>query len=94
MVSAITREPRQLFDYHSHQKRYESIQLKRENGSGEIESAHRYIPQKRLNIPGATGHRDTILSENWRGDKTHQFFRVIFWLKPLLLIRFDSLVTP
>lgn len=29
-------------------------------GSGEIESAHRYIPQKRLKIPGATWHPDTI----------------------------------
>ncbi len=29
-------------------------------GSGEIESAHRYIPQKRLKIPGATWHPETI----------------------------------
>ena len=29
-------------------------------GSGEIESAHRYIPQKRLKIPGATWHPNTI----------------------------------
>ena len=29
-------------------------------GSGEIESAHRYIPQKRLKIPGATWHPLTI----------------------------------
>ena len=29
-------------------------------GSGEIESAHRYIPQKRLKIPGACWHPDTI----------------------------------
>lgn len=29
-------------------------------GSGEIESTHRYIPQKRLEIPGATWHPDTI----------------------------------
>ncbi len=29
-------------------------------GSGEIESAHRYIPQKRLKIPGATWHPDNI----------------------------------
>lgn len=29
-------------------------------GSGEIESAHRYIPQKRLKLPGATWHPDTI----------------------------------
>ena len=28
--------------------------------SGEIESAHRYIPQKRLKIPGATWHPDNI----------------------------------
>nr|WP_245602846.1 UPF0236 family protein [Gloeothece verrucosa] len=29
-------------------------------GSGEIESAHRYIPQKRLKLPGATWHPDSI----------------------------------
>jgi hypothetical protein len=29
-------------------------------GSGEVESAHRYIPQKRLLIPAATWHPDTI----------------------------------
>lgn len=29
-------------------------------GSGEVESAHRYIPQKRLKVPGATWHPDTI----------------------------------
>lgn len=29
-------------------------------GSGEIESAHRYIAQKRLKIPGATWHPDTV----------------------------------
>lgn len=29
-------------------------------GSGEVESAHRYIPQKRLKIPGATWHPNTI----------------------------------
>ena len=29
-------------------------------GSGEVESAHRYIPQKRLKIPGATWHPDRI----------------------------------
>ena len=29
-------------------------------GSGEVESAHRYIRQKRLKIPGATWHPDTI----------------------------------
>ena len=28
--------------------------------SGEIESAHKYIPQKRLKIAGATWHPDTI----------------------------------
>ncbi|MEH2169660.1 MAG: hypothetical protein V7K41_23990 [Nostoc sp.] len=28
-------------------------------GSGEVESAHRYISQKRLKIPGATWHPDT-----------------------------------
>jgi hypothetical protein len=29
-------------------------------GSGEVESAHRYIPQKRLKMPGATWHPDTV----------------------------------
>lgn len=29
-------------------------------GSGEVESAHRYIPQKRLKIPGATWHPYTV----------------------------------
>ncbi len=28
--------------------------------SGEVESAHRYIPQKRLKIPGATWHPDIV----------------------------------
>jgi hypothetical protein len=30
-------------------------------GSGEVESAHRYIPQKRLKIPGATWHPDIVV---------------------------------
>ena len=29
-------------------------------GSGEIESSHKYIPQKRLKIPGATWHPDSL----------------------------------
>ena len=29
-------------------------------GSGKVESAHRYIPQKRLKILGATWHPDTV----------------------------------
>lgn len=29
-------------------------------GSGEVESAHRYIPQKRLKIPEATWHPNTV----------------------------------
>ncbi len=29
-------------------------------GSGEVESAHRYIPQKRLKIPGASWHPNTV----------------------------------
>lgn len=29
-------------------------------GSGEVESAPRYIPQKHLKIPGATWHPDAI----------------------------------
>ncbi|AUB43316.1 Transposase (plasmid) [Nostoc flagelliforme CCNUN1] len=41
-----------------HYDKYRSMGLP--IGSGEIESAHRYIPQKRLKIPGATWHPDTI----------------------------------
>ena len=41
-----------------HYDKYRSLGLP--IGSGEIESAHRYIPQKRLKIPGATWHPDTI----------------------------------
>ncbi len=29
-------------------------------GSGEIESSHKYIPQKRLKIPGSTWHPDSL----------------------------------
>jgi hypothetical protein len=29
-------------------------------GSGEVESAHRYIPQERLKISGACWHPDTV----------------------------------
>lgn len=29
-------------------------------GSGEIESSHKYIPQKRLKLPGATWHPDRL----------------------------------
>ena len=29
-------------------------------GSGEVESAHRYIPQERLKIPGACWHPNTV----------------------------------
>jgi hypothetical protein len=29
-------------------------------GSGEIESAHRYVPQKRLKLPGACWHPDSV----------------------------------
>lgn len=29
-------------------------------GSGEIESSHKYIPQKRLKLPGATWHPDSL----------------------------------
>ncbi|MCP3681898.1 MAG: hypothetical protein GY861_04335 [bacterium] len=29
-------------------------------GSGEVESAHRYVPQKRLKLPGASWHPDSI----------------------------------
>lgn len=41
-----------------HYDKYRSLGLP--IGSGEIESAHRYIPQKRLKLPGATWHPDTI----------------------------------
>lgn len=41
-----------------HYQRYRDEGLP--SGSGEIESAHRYIPQKRLKIPGACWHPDTI----------------------------------
>ena len=29
-------------------------------GSGEVESAHKYVPQKRMKLPGACWHPDTI----------------------------------
>jgi len=29
-------------------------------GDGEVESAHRYVPQKRLNLPGACWHPDNV----------------------------------
>ena len=41
-----------------HYQKFESLGLP--IGSGEIESAHKYIPQKRLKISGATWHPDTI----------------------------------
>ncbi|KAF3886837.1 MULTISPECIES: hypothetical protein [Nostocales] len=41
-----------------HYNKYRSMGLP--IGSGEVESAHRYIPQKRLKIPGATWHPNTI----------------------------------
>ncbi len=41
-----------------HYRKFQSLGLP--IGSGEIESAHRYIPQKRLKIPGATWHPDSI----------------------------------
>ena len=37
-----------------HSRKFQSLGLP--IGSGEIESAHKYIPQKRLKIPGATWH--------------------------------------
>ncbi len=39
-----------------HYRKFQSLGLP--IGSGEVESAHRYIPQKRLKIPGATWHPD------------------------------------
>lgn len=50
-------------------------------GSGEIESAHRYIPQQRLKIPGASWHPSTInpmlalriiRANNWWQDFWHR----------------------
>ena len=41
-----------------HYDKYRSMGLP--IGSGEVESAHRYIPQKRLKIAGATWHPNTI----------------------------------
>ena len=41
---------------HYHRYRDEGLP----SGSGEVESAHRYIPQKRLKIPGACWHPSTI----------------------------------
>ena len=41
-----------------HYRKFRSLGLP--IGSGEIESAHRYIPQKRLKIPGATWHPFSI----------------------------------
>jgi hypothetical protein len=62
-------------------------------GSGEVESAHRYIPQKRLKIPGATWHRDTVnpmlalrvvRANNWWDD---------FWLQQSVTAKMASSVT-
>lgn len=62
-----------------HYEKYQSLGLP--IGSGEIESAHRYIPQKRLKIPGATWHPDTInpmlalrviRANDWWNDFWHQ----------------------
>jgi hypothetical protein len=62
-----------------HYDKYRSLGLP--IGSGEIESAHRYIPQKRLKIPGATWHPDTInpmlalrviRANDWWSDFWHQ----------------------
>jgi hypothetical protein len=61
-----------------HYENYRSLGLP--IGSGEIESAHRYIPQKRLKLPGATWHPDTInpmlalrviRANNWWNDFWH-----------------------
>lgn len=55
-------------------------------GSGEVESAHRYIPQKRLKIPGACWHPDTVnpmlslrvlRANGWWGDFWRQRGRAI-----------------
>jgi hypothetical protein len=62
-----------------HYDKYRSLGLP--IGSGEIESAHRYISQKRLKIPGATWHPDTInpmlalrviRANDWWSDFWHQ----------------------
>ena len=41
-----------------HYRQFQSLRLP--IASGEVESAHRYIPQKRLKIAGATWHPDTL----------------------------------
>ena len=41
-------------------------------GPGEIESSHRYIPQKRLKIPGATWHPNMINPMLARGSDSRQ----------------------
>lgn len=56
-----------------HYKKYRSLGLP--IGSGEIESAHRYIPQKRFLIPGATWHPDTINPIGKLGEPRGQFLR-------------------
>lgn len=65
-----------------HYEKYRSMGLP--IGSGEIESAHRYIPQKRLKLPGATWHPDTInpmlalrviRANDWWNDFWHQIRR-------------------
>jgi hypothetical protein len=46
------------FQNNIHYQKFRSLGLP--IGSGEIESSHKYIPQKRLKIPGATWHPDSL----------------------------------
>lgn len=75
-----------------HYNKYRSMGLP--IGSGEIESAHRYIPQKRLKIPGATWHPSTInpmlalrviRANNWWND---------FWFQIGMAEKLSNKLTP
>ncbi len=72
-----------------HYRKFKSLGLP--IGSGEVESAHKYIPQKRLKIAGATWHPDTInpmlalriirannwWSEFWARDKNPEYINIL-----------------
>jgi hypothetical protein len=72
-----------------HYRKFKSLGLP--IGSGEVESAHKYIPQKRLKIAGATWHPDTInpllalriirannwWSEFWARDKNTEYINIL-----------------
>ncbi len=46
------------FQHNVHYQKFRWIGLP--IGSGEVESSHKYIPQKRLKLPGATWHPDSL----------------------------------